>query len=234
MDVQTEPVPKGEQPVRFPDVAPRAEEPEATTIEVLVLDDSRFDAMTLQRECRSVDLPVRVTIAADMTEFRRALEERHYHLVFIDYLLPDGDGLAAQHLLRSVGRSADSPVVMISGEARLDVAVQAMKDGCIDYKAKDELNRDMLKSLILRALEAGGRVAQANLEAALEAHRREIVETMRDLLREELNRLMPEGAQGRDGVKEMLQRHGLIPEEEERDWSDLLDDADRTFVFYKH
>ncbi|MCA1337141.1 response regulator [Pseudooceanicola marinus] len=211
-------------------------EPEPTLIDVLVLDDSRFDALQLQRDCRSTDLPVRVSIASGIEEFRQMLQARRYHVVFIDYLLPDGDGLAAQEMLRGIEKNGQAPVVMISGEARHDVAVEAIRSGCIDYKAKTDLDRDALKSLILRALEAGSRVAQQNLQSALEAQREEIVAAMRAIVREELSRGVPDATAPEGGAVtlQMLRSYGLIPEDKSGDWEDLLDDPAMQFVFRKH
>ena len=211
-------------------------EPEPTLIDVLVLDDSRFDALQLQRDCRSTDLPVRVSIASGIEEFRQMLQARRYHVVFIDYLLPDGDGLAAQEMLRGIEKNGQAPVVMISGEARHDVAVEAIRSGCIDYKAKTDLDRDALKSLILRALEAGSRVAQQNLQSALEAQREEIVAAMRAIVREELSRGVPGATAPESGAVtlQMLRSYGLIPEDKPGDWEDLLDDPAMQFVFRKH
>ncbi|MGI3166310.1 response regulator [Pseudooceanicola sp. 200-1SW] len=209
-------------------------EPEPALIEVLVLDDSRFDAMQLQRDCRSTDLPVRVSIATGIEEFRQMLLARRYHVVFIDYLLPDGDGLAAQEILRGIEKNGQSPVVMISGEARHDVAVEAIRSGCIDYKAKSDLDREALKTLILRALEAGSRVAQQNLQSALEAQREEIVRAMRAILREELARGAGEGAEGGAVTLQMLRSYGLIPEDSPSKWEDLLEEPSVPFVFRKH
>ena len=208
-------------------------EPEPPLIDVLVLDDSRFDAMQLQRDCRSTELPVRVTIASGIEEFRQMLEKRRYHVVFIDYLLPDGDGLKAQEILREGDRNGQSPVVMISGEARHDVAVEAIRNGCIDYKAKSDLTRDALKGLILRALEEGSKLAQETLRRALDAQREELVLAMREIVREELSR----GTGHHDSAAEilrMLRSYGLVPSGGDQDWGDLLEDPATQFIFRRH
>lgn len=208
-------------------------EPEPPLIDVLVLDDSRFDAMQLQRECRSTELPVRVTIASGIEEFRKMLERRRYHVVFIDYLLPDGDGLKAQEYLREEERNGQSPVVMISGEARHDVAVEAIRSGCIDYKAKSDLTREALKGLILRALEEGSKLAQATLRRALDAQRDELVLAMRDIIREEISRGTGHHDTGAETLQ-MLRSYGLVPSGGDEDWSDLLEDPATQFIFRKH
>ncbi|MBR9763521.1 MAG: response regulator [Rhodobacteraceae bacterium] len=208
-------------------------EPEPPLINVLVLDDSRFDAMQLQRECRSTDLPVRVTIATGIEDFRQMLQARRYHVVFIDYLLPDGDGLAAQEILRSGEKNGQSPVVMISGEARHDVAVEAIRRGCIDYKAKADLTREALKALILRALEEGSRIAEQSLNRALVVQRDELVAAMREIVREELSR----GTGHHDQLAEtlrMLRSFGLVPEAGDTSWEDLLEDPATQFIFRRH
>lgn len=236
---------EGRLPVPAPQVVPRAEpraglyatppEPEPTLIDVLVLDDSRFDAMQLQRECRSTELPVRVTIATGLEEFRRLLHQRRYHVVFVDYILPDGDGLAAQEIVKAEELNGMAPVVMISGEARHDIAVEAIRRGCIDYRAKSDLNRDALKGLILRALEEGSKLAQATLQRALEVQREEIVSSIREILREEL-RLGQTGHHDSSATTlQLLRSYGLVPESSPQSWSDLMEEEpDPQFVFRKH
>ena len=139
-------------------------------------------------------------------------------------------------MLRGIEKNGQAPVVMISGEARHDVAVEAIRSGCIDYKAKTDLDRNALKSLILRALEAGSRVAQQNLQSALEAQREEIVAAMRAIVREELSRGVPGATAPETGAVtlQMLRSYGLIPEDKPGDWEDLLDDPAMQFVFRKH
>tara|TARA_R110000868_G_scaffold221493_2_gene473153 strand:+ start:32510 stop:33172 length:663 start_codon:yes stop_codon:yes gene_type:complete len=209
-------------------------EPEPATIDVLVLDDSRFDAMCILRECRRTDLPVRVTIATNIEHFRELLMQKQYQLVFIDYLLPDGNGLAAQQILREGGKNGQSPVVMISGEARHDVAVEAMKGGCIDYKSKTDLTRDALKSLILRALEEGSKLARAELDHSMAVQKQEIVAAMREVLREEMSSVAMTPFGGPEAMRRMLQSYGLIPEGDGYDWSKVLDDPATNFVFRTH
>ncbi len=209
-------------------------EPDPEVIEVLVLDDSKFDAMYIQRECKRTDLPVRVSIAPDIEHFRQMVSQKDYHLIFIDYMLPDGDGLGAQKMLGEVGRNENAPVVMISGEARHDVAVEAMRTGCVDYKAKTELTPDALRQLILKALEAGSRLTEQKLEKALGVHRDEMVTTIRSVLREELG-AAPQAYRGTDGVvREVLQGYGLLPDIDGDDWGEILRDPVANFVFRKH
>jgi PleD family two-component response regulator len=209
-------------------------EPEPANIDVLVLDDSQFDAMCILRECRRTELPVRVTIATNMDHFRELLSKQRYHLVFIDYMLPDGDGLAAQQILRDGEKNGQSPVVMISGEARHDVAVQAMKGGCIDYKSKTDLTKDALKSLILRALEEGSKLARSHLDQSMALQKQDIVAAIRDVLREEMSSLAMTPFGAPEAMRRMLQSYGLIPEGDGYDWSQVLDDPAANFVFRTH
>lgn len=206
-------------------------EPEAEVIDVLVLDDSRFDAMFIQRECQRTDLPVRVSIAPDMASFQEMLARNTYQLVFIDYLLPDGDGLEARRLMQESARNEQAPVVMISGEARHDVAVEAMRDGCIDYKAKADLTPQALRQLILRALDLGAQIHQKQLHDALETQRDEIVTAMRGILREELG-VMRGGEESR--VREVLQGYGMLPEDGDTDWEEIFRSPTTNFIFRTH
>ncbi|WP_375689644.1 response regulator [Pseudooceanicola sp. LIPI14-2-Ac024] len=120
-------------------------------IAVLLLEDSGFDAEALTRDCDRTDLPVEVTLVNGLQAFAEVITRRLFDLVILDYMLPDGDGLMARDLLRRTPRNAEVPAVLITGEARPDVARAALARGCFDYLPKDGIDADILRDLILRA-----------------------------------------------------------------------------------
>jgi two-component system, NtrC family, response regulator HydG len=71
--------------------------------------------------------------AASLAEARLRLTEGRPDVVLMDLKLPDGDGL---EWLRSVGDGAAAEVIVITGAASIDSAVNAMRDGALDYLTK--------------------------------------------------------------------------------------------------
>ena len=57
-------------------------------------------------------------------------------LVFLDYHLHDGNGLEVLKAIKSY--NSNIPVVMLSGQEDIEVAVNTMRYGAIDYLIKDD------------------------------------------------------------------------------------------------
>jgi DNA-binding NtrC family response regulator len=75
-------------------------------------------------------------------------------VVCIDYSLPDMNG---EKLLQRIRQENDQiPVVVISGQEEISVAVQLLKAGASDYIIKDDNTRELLWNSILRLREMAG------------------------------------------------------------------------------
>jgi len=190
-------------------------------VELLLLEDSRFDAEALTRACRGTELDIAVTVADDFRAFRRAISERRFDVVLLDYLLPEGDGLTARGMLRTAARNADVPTVMISNEVRHDVAVAAMRAGCMDYLPKEALSPAFLRDLVLRATTMPARTDVG------------LLQSIRQLLRQELA-----SAHLSVDVSEIqmaLSALGILaPPKAAADWLSLLEEEETQFVFRTH
>lgn len=119
---------------------------------VLVLDDLEVDRRRLLRLCESAGLNVVGTEAATIGEMRSAIASQSFDLVFIDYLLVDEDGLDAVRLLTEDPQQS-AIAIMIAGEGRMDVAIEAMRLGCSDYLTKSDLTVESLQKSVATALE---------------------------------------------------------------------------------
>jgi len=123
---------------------------------LLVVDDEPSILTTLQKaltlEGYAVDVAGGVKIAEEK------LKKRAYDLCLFDVALPDGDGL---QLLRSMrAAKLETPVLMMSGHATIDVAVQATRLGALNFLEKP-LNTDALLINVETAL----RLDRAEAEA---------------------------------------------------------------------
>jgi len=119
---------------------------------ILILDDSEVDRKRLIRMCDTAGLNCIATEATNIGEMRQAMDAQSFDLVFIDYLLVDEDGLDAVDVLNDhPEQSATS--IMIAGEGRIDIAVEAMRRGCSDYLTKSILSVETLQKAVATALE---------------------------------------------------------------------------------
>ena len=125
-----------------------SELPEPT---VLIVDDDLVcrDNMArlfhvLRRDCRC-----QVLQATDGEQAMRILESHPVDCVFLDYLMSGGTGL--EWLPKIVGRYPDVPVIMVTGMGSEQIAVDAMKQGALDYLVKGQLSRETLHRSFLNA-----------------------------------------------------------------------------------
>ena len=123
---------------------------------LLVVDDEPSILTTLQKalslEGYGVDVAGGVKVAEEK------LKKRTYDLCLFDVALPDGTGLDVLAMVREA--KLDVPVIMMSGHATIDVAVQATRLGALAFLEKP-LNTDAL----LLAIENALRLERAEAEA---------------------------------------------------------------------
>ena len=118
---------------------------------VLIADDEQ--AITAGLSAILSDEGYSVDIAPDGQKALERLSDDRYGVVLADLKMPKLDGLS---LLRELqGKQIPTECIIITGQATVDSAVQAMQQGAYDYIEKplnaDKLNR--LKALIPKALE---------------------------------------------------------------------------------
>jgi len=130
---------------------------------LLIVDD---EASTLASLSRAFRLAGHEAIVCDNAS--RALElakADHFDIIFSDVVMPGKDGLTFLEELRSLGVS--TPVVMMSGQAHIEMAVRATKLGALDFLEKpistDKLLLTVDNALKLQRLEAENRQLRQRL-----------------------------------------------------------------------
>ncbi len=115
---------------------------------ILVVDDSRDTVEVLQRFLQGEGYAVRV--AYGVAEAMRRLDEGPVDLVITDVKMPRESGLTlARHVRENLG---DTAVLVITGYATIEGAVEAMKTGADNYLPKPFTNEE-LKGAVRRALD---------------------------------------------------------------------------------
>ncbi len=92
-----------------------------------------------------------VTAVADGYEAMAALREQEFALALLDLKLPGYSGLEILAHLKA--QAPDTEVILFTGHAGLDSAVQALRLGAYDYLLKADLRLSDLQTLVGRALE---------------------------------------------------------------------------------
>jgi diguanylate cyclase (GGDEF)-like protein len=126
---------------------------------ILLVDDDPTILGTLNRFLTSQGY--QVAAATTGREALTALQQENIPLAILDLILPDFSGLDLLAHVRE--NSPDTEVILFTGLAALDSAVQALRLGAYDYLVKSELRLPELQSVVDRALERR-RLALANRE----------------------------------------------------------------------
>jgi two-component system, NtrC family, nitrogen regulation response regulator NtrX len=122
---------------------------------VLVVDD---EAATLASLSRAFRLAGYEAVVCDNA--RRAiqlLKHEHFDLVFSDVVMPGMDGLAMLAEMRDIGIT--TPIVMISGQASIEMAIRATRLGALDF-----LEKPVSADKLLLTLENGLKLARLEEE----------------------------------------------------------------------
>jgi DNA-binding NtrC family response regulator len=110
--------------------------------EALVIED---DPLTLRALSALVEIEgFSVRRAATLAEARHELERSRPVVVLCDVVLPDGKGM---EILSELREQAGTEVILITGNASVDTAVEALRLGAYDYLVKP-LDEGRLKTLL--------------------------------------------------------------------------------------
>jgi DNA-binding NtrC family response regulator len=115
---------------------------------VLIADDNEQVARNLQSLLES-DLGLLVNRARDGKQALEALERDYYSLCLTDLKMPHVEGMDLIHQIER--RSIPVTVIVMTGYASIDVAVEAIRSGAYDFLAKP-IDLERLKQTIGRAL----------------------------------------------------------------------------------
>lgn len=136
----------------------------ATSLRVLLIEDSKDDADLIVRELRRGNYTVaceRVDTEAAVLE---AVDREAWELVICDFSMPQFSGMDALKLLRA--RGVETPFIFVSGTIGEDMAVNALKEGAQDYVMKGNLKR-LLPAVERELREAEQRRERQKLEIQL-------------------------------------------------------------------
>ena len=130
-------------------------------LEALVLDD---DAESRSALAALVGLAgFETVVAGSLDEARRCLGERSIDVALVDLTLPDGSGL---DIIRELQERSSAEIVVVTGQASVDSAVEALRLGAADYLTKPADVRRLRAILanVARMRELKGEVSELRRE----------------------------------------------------------------------
>jgi two-component system, sensor histidine kinase and response regulator len=134
---------------------------------VLVVDDDVVDRMTLIRAFKGADFQVELLEAIDCASAILMVNSHQFDCIFVDYRLPDGNGIELLQQLRQQGILV--PIVSLTGQSDDRVAVDLMKAGASDYLSKSQVSPAQLRQVFQNVM----RVYAAEVAAALANRQKE-------------------------------------------------------------
>ncbi len=118
------------------------------SINLLIAEDEKNLGIVLQRELAR--LGHRVTLVHDGDAAVQAAKENDFDIALLDIMMPGRNGLEVLRELREMEQSPE--VLMMTGHATVETALQAMKMGAYDYLTKPCLISE-LEAILQKAFE---------------------------------------------------------------------------------
>jgi signal transduction histidine kinase len=131
------------------------------TLRILVIDDDDVDRMAVRRALTQACVKMELSEAGDGNEALLALQNTTYDCIFLDYRLPDQDGLTLINRLRA--SEIKIPLVVLTAQGDEQIAVELMKAGATDYLSKSRVSSETLAQILRNAL----RVHRAEMQAEI-------------------------------------------------------------------
>jgi two-component system, NtrC family, nitrogen regulation response regulator NtrX len=130
---------------------------------LLIVDDEAGTLASLSRAFRLAGHDA--TVCDNATKAVELAKADHFDMIFSDVVMPGKDGLTFLEELRSLG--VTTPVVMMSGQAHIEMAVRATKLGALDFLEKPISTEKLLltveNALRLQRLESENRQLRQRL-----------------------------------------------------------------------
>jgi len=113
---------------------------EHTNYKVLLIEDNKLDRMAFERFLEDEKLHYDYKAAQSISEAKEILKSNQFDIIVSDYSLGDGTALDILNSVKHI------PIILITGAADEQVAIEAWRAGTYDYLPKD-LDRNYLKAV---------------------------------------------------------------------------------------
>jgi CheY-like chemotaxis protein len=130
-----------EQPYESAYTAPEAK--------ILVVDDNEMNLEVFRCLLKKTKMQIRE--AASGRECLKLLETEQFHIIFLDHMMPEMDGIETFHIMKQRSLCPNTPVIMLTANAISGAREQYLNEGFHDFLAKPVL-LNKLDTLILKYL----------------------------------------------------------------------------------
>ncbi|MDZ8117276.1 response regulator [Pontiella agarivorans] len=142
---------------------------------ILIVDDDASFRSAQKRNVRRMHLRMNVQVeileAANGSEALEMIKSQSPGCVLLDHNMPGGSGLSC--LKNMLDYDPGLAIIMLTGQGSEQLAVDAMKNGAMDYLVKGSISPDELRRAILNAIE------KVELRRTIESQREELLDAER-------------------------------------------------------
>ncbi|MBD2253546.1 hybrid sensor histidine kinase/response regulator [Nostoc parmelioides] len=131
------------------------------TLKILVVDDDEVDRMAVRRALVKAGVRMEMSEVGDGNTALSVLSNTSFDCAFIDYRLPDQDGLNLIETIRSL--NIKIPLVVLTSQGDEQIAVELMKAGATDYLSKFRISSETLAQVLRNAI----RLYRAEMQTAI-------------------------------------------------------------------
>ncbi len=117
-------------------------------LRILLLEDNMADAEMLEEELRRTKIPFSLKRVFLKESFIKSFEDFSPDIILADYTLPSFDGMTALSIVKEM--CPEVPFIFVSGTIEEGVAIEALKNGAVDYVYKNRISK--LAPAVRRAL----------------------------------------------------------------------------------
>ncbi len=128
---------------------------------ILIVDDDELDRMAVRRALTKAKVNAIFTEVDNCAKAIATLQAQTFDCIFLDYRLPDRNGLSLVQEVRQTGTKV--PLIVLTGQGDEQTAVELMKAGASDYLSKARISPEVLERILRNAL----RIYAAEQKAAI-------------------------------------------------------------------
>ncbi|MEZ5691998.1 MAG: diguanylate cyclase [Rickettsiales bacterium] len=106
-------------------------------LRLLIIDDDRVDRLNIRRCVSKAGFNASYVEADDLRSGFEEFNKGRYDCIFVDYMLPDGDGIDFINKVKE--RGCFTPIIMLTGQGSEEIAASAITSGACDYLTKHNI-----------------------------------------------------------------------------------------------
>lgn len=152
----------------------------ANTLRILIVEDDEDHAF-LEADILNDELDCEVTVVVSRADLGR-IDIEEQDIVLLDFNLPDATGSEILSLIR---KKTDIPVIIITAQKEMQIAINTLKDGANDFLEKSPQNITILPKIVEKVYYE----YIAKKEVKLKQHEQETLTTRIETLRQILTTL---------------------------------------------